>query len=391
MNNINDILRLQQESKRKHKLKLGAGFVEYIAKESNNKYDRGVKFTGLSAEDKVKLMQIIDDTEFEKTLVKIGNKLSKDGKGWALVSYMVNGKPFIDYAEIYDFTKVAGWLVDITLSTKTNYIYKDTSYEKMIRFCMDEESKVIKSEGIVTEEGWIEVVEPIVYPGQYIPAWPMENNALGQPDIIKELRDAIKEMDYYGEQIGVEYEKVKTQFINNKLFGSTKSAKDWEEGQQGGHDYVHDVNSPDGKLQGSLTPLISGSAVGQQLMQQIQYIEDKVLKYSMQFRETMSGSQNKHNLEVSMENQQAFEYMLNKIEFRQKQLTKFFKLVGAQLGIATDKLKVSLQVSELEQNKIDMMKATIRKLTAEAIQAEGTGANQVAQSKVAASQGATNE
>ncbi len=85
-----------KDKEEKHSLSLGQGFVEYIARESNNKYDRGIKFSGINAADKARLQVILDNSEFDKTLVRVGSKLSKNGKGYALVSYLVNGQPFLD-------------------------------------------------------------------------------------------------------------------------------------------------------------------------------------------------------------------------------------------------------------------------------------------------------
>lgn len=141
---------------------------------------------------------------------------------------------------------------------------------------------------------------------------------------------------------------------------------------------VHDVTDPDGKLQGALSPLSSGSTTPQLLMAQIQFIEDKVLKYSFTMRESINSGTNKMNLEVAQFNQAAFEYMINKIEFRQEQLKRFFDIVFGQiseLGIASmpKNYSVTLEVAELERYKIENMQAEIAEKQGRAAQASAQG------------------
>lgn len=335
-----------------HKLGLETAFKHFIAHNSVNTFDANIVVTGAA--------DVLARSRWPHIIQKLGYKLSEAGKGWGLVKFIVNGQPLIDYAQIYDYKWLAGKYTEVVLFTEDSFTYDDQEYQVFIKFQLLD-GKVVKTEQVKTEDGWFIVSEePIIYPGNTIPVLPMQNNALGKADIPSEMSELLKEFKFYGDQLGVEWEKIKTQFLNNMLYGSGKEAKEWNNDMQEGKS-IHDVADPDGKLQGALAPLISGSTTPTLILQNIQYIEDRLLKYSGQFREINASGGNKHNLEISMQNAEAFNYMLNKQAFRQEQLNLFFELAGIE-ATATVALPV------LDQLKIDNMNASVAQAQGQANQ-----------------------
>lgn len=345
-----------KESASNHKIGYAHAVRHYVAQNSVQTYDRGITVNGASDN----LLRLMKKSEFDKKLQRVGYELSKEGKGFALVCYLIGEMQYIDYARVYDYTKIAGDLREIYLWTESTFTKADQNYPILIKF-EKIAGEVVKSEGVFIENEWLitDTSRIRVYEGfTEIPVEILENNALGLPDIPCELLPMLNELDFYGNELGNEWDFVKTQFLNNQLFGSEKDGAQWQS-EMNGKQRVHDVSDTDGKLQGALAPLISGSTTPAIILQNIEFLEDKIFKFAMQYREQATSGTNKMNLEVALGNQQAYEYMTAKMEHRQEQLESFFQKLEPNVT-------VDMEIPELEDYRIRNMSAQVDLLEAQA-------------------------
>lgn len=103
------------------------------------------------------------------------------------------------------------------------------------------------------------------------------------------------------------------------------------------------------------------------LQKQIAYVEDRILKYAMQYRDGSISGTNKTISEVMSQNQQAFEYMLNKFAFITEQVEYFLSIVAEMEGHTDfENISVELKQSALEKYKIEKMTSEIGTMEADA-------------------------
>lgn len=351
---------------KKKKLSFKEALINYIAQDSVDTYDTGLVINGLSQTMK----DLVNTTEFEEVLAGLGEYLSKNGKDAALTLLMSDNVPYLEWGAVSSFTKVGNKILEIELETQEIYDNNGVNLPILIRYERTEDGVVKKS--IYRQEGVMYEVPAtrLHLPYKDIPVRIFKNNRLGKPDIPVELHPALDTINKMSDGLPSEWYHSSVQYINNMNFGSTKNGEEIQEDIEGGKK-VHDVNDPDGKLNSQTMLMSNGSQTPIILWNLIEGLIDKVLMFSAQFRDMSGagGTKNKQTLEVAGENKRAFEYMLSKIDWRQKQLTEALALfdgllndlVGQEPGTAT----VTIKIPELEQYKKDKQAAEVAKMNAE--------------------------
>lgn len=358
------LLQKAKQANVKFNTNMGTALIDYVARESVQTYDYGIKITNLGR----RLKKATETIEFQETLAQAGRCLSMKGKNVALVLEIIDNQPFIDWGEVSNFTKIGGELAEICVDTRGLVKVGENDYPLYHLFKKNEKGQVVKIEGYwnKTEFVALQKVE-VKLPFRKIPAFVLKNNALGEADIPETLRSFISNLDWLSDEIIPEWVAASTQWLKNQTYGSTETADDLFENSLN-HKKIHQGEDPDNKATMGIGPVSLGTQSIINLSALINYVEDKILKYSMQFREVGSGGTNKHNLEIASENKQAFEYMLAKLDWRERQLTQCLNLFQSLVSFLDDgegDVKVTIEVPELEKYKMDNMQAQVDNLKAQ--------------------------
>lgn len=357
------------------KIKFEEVFLNSVAKDSVNKYDKSVTIT----EGEVKTL--LDKYDFLSLYQRLGFELSKDGKDWALVAYLVDGLPVVDYAKVASFKEVAGRLLDVCLMTGTTTEVSGGSYPVIIRFYINGNGQVIRTNGYINDSGAIiNTGKKVTYPNiTRIPVKLMFNNALRLPDIAEELRPMIHTAGHFLNSVKPEWEKIKVQYLNNTVFNSEQTAETMQENMVNKGKSFHDVTDPDGKIGNAMAPLSVGTQTVSQLETTFGFMIQNVLKFALQYRDHSGNTTTGNATDIAIFNQQAFEYMTNKMEFRQRQLQDFINMVAEMAGYTP--ATVTIEVAEFESWRMEILKAQADIQVAQAEQARGIARKNIAEAE----------
>lgn len=360
-----------KNNKAPNSMDYGRALEHFIAQDSVNKYDNFGEVLGLSTQANAVVKELLDRSEFAEKIERLGYELSKGDFQYALITYLIDGQAYIDYAIVAESVSTAGKLTLLSVHTQETFLYNDIN-QPVYNTWWIEKGKVLKGQKIVVNGIAAFIDEPMEYPGTEIPAKLMYNNSLRKPDIPNDLKPMLANLTYFGNEFSIEWRKVRTQYMNNMLYNS-KPGSEYSEDMKKGVD-MHDVNDPDGKLANSLQLMTSGSQSMVLLMNQVDFLEDKILKFSFTMRETISTGTNKGALEVSGINQAEYEYMTKKLNFRLKQMNRFFDILFKfmkEAGLLVNQPKnysIDLVMSDLERYKQDNMRVSIEEKQAQANQ-----------------------
>lgn len=354
------------EEMKKKKLSFKDALINYIAQDSVDTYDTGLIINGLSQTMK----DLVNTTEFEEALAGLGEYLSKKGKDAALILLMSDNTPYLEWSIVSSYVKVGNKIIEVELETQEMYDNNGENLPVLIRYERTQygvvKRRIYRNKGIV-----FDVPGTMLHlPYKDIPVKIVKNNRLGKPDIPIELYPALETINKMSDGLPSEWYHSSVQYINNMNFGSTKNGEEIQEDIEDGKK-VHDVNDPDGKLNSQTMLMSNGSQTPIILWNLLEGLIDKVLMFSSQFRDMSGagGTKNKQTLEVAGENKRAFEYMLSKIDWRQKQLTEaltlFDGLLSGIVGYEATGATVEIKIPELEQYKKDKQAAEVAKMNAE--------------------------
>lgn len=178
------------------------------------------------------------------------------------------------------------------------------------------------------------------------------NNEIKTPDLAS-VAYLIKEMDYYGDQVGKENAFNKTMLLNNTMFNSQKDSSVIQLQIEADTERVFDYNSPDAKFGPALTPFTQATTNLEKTFITINVLEDKIYKFANVNRDTTSTGANKHSQEINQLNQSAREYTQAKKEIREYAYARFFEsvLINLNQNIEMYTLKVELELPNIEQQQ----------------------------------------
>lgn len=355
-----ELIKKKAEGIEKTDINMGETLVKYIARESVQTYDYGLSYSGLSKS----LQAIVETTRWQKTLSDIGYGLSLTGDNYGLVLELIDGKPFIDGGEITEYTRIGDKVTRAAINAN-EFVEINGKKEPLYSiFEVNKDGTISKVKAYIADKKWVyQEKTRITIPFKQIPVVKLQNNVLGIPDVPEDLAMLVDKLNWLSDDLVAEWVASSTQWLKNMTFGSTETADDvFQNSLQ--HKKIHEGNDPDNKASMGLGPVSLGTQSVVTLSALINFMEDKILKYSMQFREVGAGGNNKHNLEIATQNKQAFEYMLAKLDWRQRQLseglTYLQSLIADQVeGDSADTISVTISVPELEQFKVENMQAEV--------------------------------
>lgn len=288
--------------------------------------------------------------------IQLGLKLAETGKNWGLVAFVFNGVPYIDVCKIIDYTKVAGVYVDMYVTLGNIVLINEVKEQEIIKFELTPNG-VVRTTGYFQDNVFIATSEPLIYPTQTIPVQPFINNENGEADIPEEFDSVLETMDYFSGQIPEEWEYTKTMLIKNTMFDAQNKPRSTETTiENGGR--VLGINDPDGKLGGSLAALSGGSVTNEVLLNQIMFLENRLLKYLFRQTDTMTGKlAQTNNAEVAKMAQPVLEYAKRMNALRKDQYVRFFDKLNeliAGLGL-TETATVDMPLAEIDQYHFDTL------------------------------------
>lgn len=187
-----------------------------------------------------------------------------------------------------------------------------------------------------------------------IPVKLIRNNANSNPDWLK-AGTILQEMNLLSNDIGIEWENIKTQWNSVGVMGKGKQAQKRQKEINNGQRMYSDA-SANSKYAQQFGVIMSGSSTVATLIQTIAYLEDRSLKYSFQGRDTDSSGANKHNAEISLWNQSHSEYLVRKKQQREKDYYRFFKDVVEPITGIVCPTRIRIDSSAYEQGKEDAIR-----------------------------------
>lgn len=348
---LNTLLRSGKKTKEAISFAFGETITSFIAQDSANKLDsREQEIVGTITDT---MQKALDNSKFKRLRKQLGKYLSLSGYA-ALSVDIINGEPFISVSEKPVFKEVAGKLIEVVLSTANKVVIDNTSYDLYERYFLSN-GRVIKENGISTDkDGWVVQGEQIILPANItrIPVKIFANNEdlLSDIDNVR-MGTAIKQLSKMYERLPNTMELSQIGLLVNRNMSGGKSAKDiLKEYRDTG---TIEVNGMDSQLGAGIQP-IGSMGYSIELIAVIDWLEDKIFKFTFTTRDTTSSGTNKHNAEIGMFNQFAIEYLIDKKEIREEDYADFYSILSMMSGTPTQ-YTVTLKISEVLQNMLDSM------------------------------------
>lgn len=347
-------------------------YIEHWAHDSVNKY-----FSGFSLSNKP-IMELLKKNDFQSKWEKLGYNLSKYGTGYGLVILKNEKEFFIETVRIHSAKYKFGKLIDLYMYTDdTLELPGNNNDEKNVvsieaRFYI-KDKKVYKEEGYFVindnkDKIWNVKGETLDYNTEVIPVIPFHNNSLRTPDILKEAKPLISQLDAMMDGVPVELAKNKVIFMFNEYMNSTNGETQFEKDIINENKSSMATSDPDQPVGNSVVPFNMGGQSVSSLEKTIGFIDNRVREMCNLFRDHGSDSR-KSEFDLTLYNQKPYEFMVRKLKYLTSQLQSFIELVGEIIGSEV-KSKVKIELPEFEQNRIDNLIAITRTKVATAKQAE---------------------
>lgn len=385
-NNIYNLLpsAMADRANKHKKLNIGDNIAKYMAGDSSNKIE-SQKWLGLDNSRNSKLKDLLYRSDFITERISAGEDNAMIGK-IVPVLLILNGKWVIEHFILTSANIIKNKIIlnegdSVTAIRTPKYdVFGSVIDDSLTYNWKKKDGRVILTVNEVIKKNgkeMKEVVSSMVYPGKVssFPGSPIRNNSKGVPDWIRVV-DILIEVNALSNDLGPEWEMIKTQFNNMASFGKGVKGTSEEQAIINGR-RIKDVFSTNSKFAAQLQAVMSGSQTTSLLIQQIAYLEDRALKYAFQGRDMDSSGNNKHNMQVGLFNQAHGEYTMIKIEQRQRDYMWFFKEIVEPITGIKAPSKIEIQNSIFEQGKIEGM--NIMKEQAKLYRAQATA--QDAQSK----------
>lgn len=345
---------MEQISGNKKNKKVKSNFAklykESFAIDSVNKYDTSFSLNS------VELKEILKRNDFQDTISKLGYDLSLYGSGYGLIIYRYNGESIIDKVRIYDAIYTIKKLTEVWFYTESKFSTEKESFDILGHFWI-ENGVVMKETGYTDSKGvWNAIDEAIVYDTKMIPVLPMLNNVFGQPDILTSADNLLKQLETMVDKIPTEVELAKQIFAFNEYTNSTQGASEFQRDVVENEGNTFSTSDPDNIIANSVSSLGANSNSVDMLERVAGWYDGRIRELSFQFRDHGSDSR-KNEYDLVIYNQKAFEYMTNKLLFRNRQLQKFIDMLATIENIPLATIKITMV--EFEQQRIDNLKAIV--------------------------------
>lgn len=325
------------------KVGLGNAFQHFIFADTANRIDNNLIVNGID--------KVLYDSEFTKLIDRLGYNLARDGQGWGLEAFEVDGSLVIDIARIFDYRKKAGKLMEIWIDTEITYQHGKVVVPVFSHYKL-EGGFVIKDQGMFLNNEWVldKSYNPIILETNVIPAWPFEFQSSCEGVIPHALYEAIETMNFFSNELPKEWEKTKTMFLHNAAFETNITGEQRGQAIRNGSDVI-EVTDPNANLGGAFSAFSSGSTTPDILDAQIMFLENRILKYSFLSTDTNWGKQAQQTTgEVSKLDRQALEHLIKINKIRLADYKRFFDAISAWTGI---EITVDLPLPAIDQYTLD--------------------------------------
>lgn len=179
---------------------------------------------------------------------------------------------------------------------------------------------------------------------KYLPIWLIRDNPSGRNVWDNEdVKSTLKEIDILSNELGLEWEKVKTMFNFNQIFSQGQTKEDIQEKMFNGESMFGGHNRSE-RLGVALEALSVGGQSSILLMQQINYLKDLIFQHTFSSREIDTSATNKVNAQIVKSDRASFEYNNARREQRQRDYQMFYDRVlkSRVLGLTDRKIKIAL-------------------------------------------------
>ena len=318
---------------------------------------RDLNFTGLDEEQLETLRKWQQDTEFLLKRFELEGDLTSEG--FRFLGYnMFEGVPYPFLAKITNLAldPITGKVLDITyiigelalegkrwnLEERWEYDSETKKYSVTRQLPVDSKGEEVPAlpEEYMREEEM-----------EYIQGYPFFNNISHKSDI-ENVKQLIEDKGTF-----VYHLLEKFEYLSPKLFNksSVMDGNETDINKKMKWKTFFNITSRAGQFQQPLTvfnPTLPNSVI----QQTIEFYDDQIFMFSLASRPTDSGKQAQtNNLEQSLKNELANNYIEFKKNLRESQFTKYMKLIAKELSIATDdyKFKVEIELTMTQQRQLD--------------------------------------
>lgn len=350
-------------------INLGNSMMYHIAQQASNKLDSKTHLLNkkpINESIPEKMIQTLEENRFLFLKRKLGKKLSLDGISALVIQQDEQTNTEIYMSSPIDFRIIRNKLVYYVGLTEFKVQYNNESvpcYEvweiinnQTIRYyAINVKDKNKVNHLIPYNEN--QILELNI---DYIPVQIFYNNEDGKSDIENvKMWDSIYALNFFSNELHEEWILTRTKWMWNENFDVDEPIID-EYGKQVGTGMskkfkkrVLKVNQPDGMIQNVAAPLISGTQAIMYNQAAIDFIEDKILKYTFSTRDTnATGGNNKQTTEIKQFNSPATEYLELKKDIREHDFKMFYKMLAKVLGEEIDISTFEIQLTSLQEELI---------------------------------------
>lgn len=372
------------------KVEMGKMLVAFMRQDMINKIAPKLwKIKGLSEESAAIWKKITSNSEFLLSNQKGEEFLFHEGKS-LLAVFVINGKIYIENLKLINYQKVLGNIVNAWALGSQIFEIDGKNQLQVLHFTYKNGRPVVRygysaefSESILTVDVNTKKLfkdfkefspKNNKYPTSftfenidYIPAEIIPNNykLLGDIETLHAYF-MINEIDRQSNRLPEEFDLALNHVLIADILGSDKSAKQWKERFE---EYnFHTVTTNDAQYIEQFRALATDKQAVLNLESSLNWFIDKLEKYTGHLRDTTGTGTNKFNNEVLMFNQIALEMLVTKVNVRNEYFTRFVKRVfefmnnNALANQPIDNIEVEVQISDIEQIKIDTLKAQAENL-----------------------------
>ncbi len=302
-----------------------------------------------------KITEVLHNSDIVRLRRKLGAILSMEGKA-ALVILPFKNTYIVDVIKVSDYVAIGKMEQRVTGFSGAVYIHDGVDYPIFSEYSYNEEGQPILRRYIeIEDEGQFVIQEDVVFNGlAFLPVEVFFNNEDRLGDVAyAEVEDDLVRLDYFDQKLKAEWERTRTLIQYNTNFTDNDPKQHTEE-IDNGKGYIEE-DSFNAKL-GNGTNVIPAGAGTTVLQQQILFLEDDI-KNKLGIRRDTTGSNNRHNLEVVIDEQEALETLMAEKTMRESHWNQFVNKLGALLGEAEETIEI--EISDIEQAKLDLLAAQV--------------------------------
>jgi len=377
---------------KRNPINLGLMAINYLRQSTiNGEATKTWKINGINSKDKKFLDKVFYKSEF--TMQRhLGTALLFDEGYFIATTFVYKDSPIIKFSKVVNWEKLAGEVIYAYCEGSDFYTVNNTQQTQILKYYYKNGSPRLEYgyvEGYESGKGLqdkdaIKFVAQKIYKfeGTKLPIEIIPNLHSYKGDIEHFcLSGIINEIERESNWIGPEFDLIKNNVLLSRNGEGSKGAEYWE--KRFNESNIQTIDALNDNIIESVIPLASDKTTLIQIQNNLNYLIDKLEKFSFFLRDTTSTGTNKFNAEIMMYNQVALEMLENKKELRNEYYTKFMKnffTMTNAMGLTSsnvDDIKVLIAISEMEQIKLDTLKAQAENLRTQKInqKVENTDSN----------------